>query len=100
MDRHARKEGEELRFAPDEQTPYTGWVKLMHLNGQVGILWHYKDGKKDGPASEEGEPSSGLGSGVVQPKTRLSDVSIRSIEHRLTPLCPTHMLSDSPSQRD
>lgn len=42
------KEGEELLYAPNEQTPYTGWVKLMRDNGQVKFLVKVKDGKQDG----------------------------------------------------
>ena len=44
------KEGEELYYAPNEQTPYTGWVKGMSLfdNGQVWYIVQYKDGKMDG----------------------------------------------------
>ena len=44
------KEGEELYYAPNEQTPYTGWVKYMSLfdNGQVWYIVQYKDGKMDG----------------------------------------------------
>jgi len=39
--------GEEL-YAPNEQTPYTGWAKSMHENGQVSRLQHYMNGKMDG----------------------------------------------------
>ena len=43
------QEGEELVYAPNQQTPYTGWVKVMLDNGQVsGILRQYKDGKEHG----------------------------------------------------
>ena len=38
----------ELVYAKNAQTPYTGWVKAMHGNGQVKYLSEYKDGKKDG----------------------------------------------------
>jgi antitoxin component YwqK of YwqJK toxin-antitoxin module len=40
--------GEQLVYALNEQQPYTGWVKSMHLNGQVESIRTYKDGKKDG----------------------------------------------------
>jgi antitoxin component YwqK of YwqJK toxin-antitoxin module len=42
------KEGEELYYAPNEQTPYTGWVKEMHDNGQIEGLAQFKDGKPNG----------------------------------------------------
>ena len=42
------KEGEELNYAPNEQTPYTGWVKEMHDNGQINNLLQFKDGKPNG----------------------------------------------------
>ena len=42
------EEGEKLYYAPNEQEPYTGWVKEMYNNGQVKILFHVKDGKKMG----------------------------------------------------
>ena len=35
-------------YAPNEQEPYTGWIKKMYDNGQVQILFHTKNGKKDG----------------------------------------------------
>lgn len=41
--------GEQLAYAPNEQKPYTGWVKSMHSGGQV--LQSYKDGKKEGLAT-------------------------------------------------
>ena len=31
-----------------QQTPYTGWVKVMWGNEQVRLLSQYKDGKGDG----------------------------------------------------
>ena len=46
------KEGEELLYAPNEQKPYTGWVKRMWDNGQVMHLYSYKDGKRDGLETE------------------------------------------------
>ena len=36
------------RFAPNQQTPYTGWFKVMWGNGQLNILGQFKDGKEDG----------------------------------------------------
>ena len=44
------KEGEELLYAPTQQTPYTGWVKSMCGNGKIRLLslYQYKDGKLDG----------------------------------------------------
>ena len=42
------KEGEEIDYAPNEQTPYSGWTKEMHSNGQIESLVQYKDGKRDG----------------------------------------------------
>ena len=52
------KEGEKLGYAPNSQTPYTGWVKAMHENGQVSVLYQLKDGKQHGLATswhENGE---------------------------------------------
>tara|TARA_Y100001934_G_scaffold242034_1_gene297503 strand:+ start:2028 stop:2792 length:765 start_codon:yes stop_codon:yes gene_type:complete len=40
-----------LAYAPNEQTPYTGWVKLMHDNGQIVGLKQFKDGKTHGLAT-------------------------------------------------
>ena len=42
------EEGEELRYAPDQNTLYTGWSKEMHDNEQINLLYQYKDGKRDG----------------------------------------------------
>ena len=42
------KEGEELLYAPNQKTPYTGWSKLMYDDGQIEALYQYKDGKEDG----------------------------------------------------
>jgi antitoxin component YwqK of YwqJK toxin-antitoxin module len=39
---------EELNYAPNEQTPYTGWVKEMHDNGQINYLFQFKGGERDG----------------------------------------------------
>jgi antitoxin component YwqK of YwqJK toxin-antitoxin module len=41
--------GQELFFAPDRQTSFSGWAKLMHKNGQVMALTQFKHGKRDGP---------------------------------------------------
>jgi len=43
---------EHLYYAPNEQTPYTGWAKEMHDNGQIRALGQMKDGKKEGLATE------------------------------------------------
>ena len=42
------KEGEKLAYAPNEQTPYTGWAKTTSENGQIQSLLQWKDGKQDG----------------------------------------------------
>ena len=42
------KKGERLAYAPNEQTPYTGWAKEMHDNGKIKYLGQFKDGKRDG----------------------------------------------------
>jgi len=42
------KDGEELYYVRDEQTPYTGWAKRMGRNGQIAGLAQFKDGKMDG----------------------------------------------------
>jgi len=42
------KKGEKLRYALNEQTPYTGWAKRMLDDGQVKQLTQFKDGKRDG----------------------------------------------------
>ena len=42
------KEGEKILYAPNEQTPYTGWAKLMWSNGRVKTLTQFKDGKNHG----------------------------------------------------
>ena len=42
------QKGEELNYAPNEQTPYTGWAKQMYDSGQIHELRQYKDGKQDG----------------------------------------------------
>ena len=52
IDEHElQKRGEEaaqLHYAPNSQTPYTGWVKQMGENGQVKGLHQLKDGKEHG----------------------------------------------------
>ena len=40
-----------VAYAEDQQTPYTGWVKTMHDNGQIAMLGQRKDGKQDGPGT-------------------------------------------------
>ena len=42
------KKGEELLYAPNQQSPYTGWAKEMYDNGQIKDLGQVKDGKADG----------------------------------------------------
>jgi len=42
------KDGEKLAYAPNQETPYTGWAKEMYDNGQVWYIVQYKDGKMDG----------------------------------------------------
>lgn len=37
-----------LHTAPDEQEPYTGWIKKVHGNGRVALLGALKDGKPSG----------------------------------------------------
>ena len=41
-------EGEELWYAKNKQTPYTGWRKAFYDTGQVEALGLYKDGKAHG----------------------------------------------------
>ena len=43
--------GEELAYAPDQQTPYTGWGKVIYSNGHIWRVNQYKDGKDDGPST-------------------------------------------------
>jgi antitoxin component YwqK of YwqJK toxin-antitoxin module len=43
-----RGQERKLLYAPNEQTPYTGWVKSMHDNGKLLGLGQLKDGKQDG----------------------------------------------------
>ena len=42
------KEGEKLAYAPNQETPYTGWAKEIYANGQREMLLHLKNGKQDG----------------------------------------------------
>jgi len=42
------KKGEELYYAPNQQTPYTGGVKEIYSNGQIKLLGQVKCGKADG----------------------------------------------------
>ena len=42
------EEGDQLFYAPNQQTPYTGWGKLMWGNEQVKLLAQFEDGKGDG----------------------------------------------------
>jgi len=42
------EEGEKLAYAPNQQTPYTGWWKYLHDNGRIRWLIQFKDGKEDG----------------------------------------------------
>ena len=42
------KEGEELYYAQNEQTPYTGWHVIFHDNGKIKHLVQHKDGKWNG----------------------------------------------------
>ena len=39
------EKGEVLLYAPNDQTPYTGWLKAMYGNGQIKVLGQLKDGK-------------------------------------------------------
>ena len=41
-----------LLFAPNSETPYTGWVKWLHSNGKVGELMFVKDGLLGGRTIE------------------------------------------------
>ena len=42
------KEGEELFYSPNAQTPYAGWVKKLYENGQVKGLYILENGKANG----------------------------------------------------
>ena len=39
------EKGEVLLYAPNEQTPHTGWLKAIYGNGQIKVLGQLKDGK-------------------------------------------------------
>jgi hypothetical protein len=39
---------DELGYAPEQQTPYTGWVGSRYANGVIAGLWYAKDGVKGG----------------------------------------------------
>ena len=39
-------------YDANDQTPLTGWVKMVHDNGQVGFLGLFKDGKQFGVTTE------------------------------------------------
>jgi hypothetical protein len=42
------QKGEEIQYAKNQQTPYTGWAKALYDNGQILGLCQYKDGKLNG----------------------------------------------------
>ena len=42
------KEGEKLAYAPNEQTPYTGYIKVMGDKGNFIMISHIKAGQLDG----------------------------------------------------
>lgn len=39
------KEGEEIYYAPNENTPFTGWAKELYIKDKVKTLEQFKDGK-------------------------------------------------------
>ena len=43
------KKGEELAYAPDSQTPYTGWLQETDGKGKRRRLGYFKEGRLDGP---------------------------------------------------
>ena len=45
-------EGEKLVYEPNQQKPYTGWVKGMFSNGRISNLAQFKDGERDGLSTE------------------------------------------------
>ena len=45
---HRGPDREQLVYQAGKETPYTGWVKGVHGNGQVSALVPFKDGKEDG----------------------------------------------------
>lgn len=42
------QEGKRLRYLVAKEISYTGWAKLMHVNGQVKKLVQYKGGQPSG----------------------------------------------------
>ena len=42
------KEGEELRYAPNQHTPFSGWSKQKYENGKIKFLGAFKGGKREG----------------------------------------------------
>ena len=40
---------EKLFYEPDSKTPYTGWAKDYHPNGNAEGIGHFIDGKENGP---------------------------------------------------
>ena len=42
------KAGEELIYMPNQQKAYTGWIKMMHINGQLAMLVNCEEGKPNG----------------------------------------------------
>ena len=56
IDKDDLKEGPETRdiiyYAPNQKTPYTGWVKRINQEGQLSMLGQYKNGKANGLCSE------------------------------------------------
>ncbi|MFP6883918.1 MAG: hypothetical protein VCA40_05770 [Roseibacillus sp.] len=41
-----------LRYQVNESEPYSGWAKWMYVSGQVWAPAQFKDGKRDGLATE------------------------------------------------
>ena len=44
------EKGDELWYAPNQQTPYTGWRLVRYENGRTMALGHCRDGELDGPS--------------------------------------------------
>jgi antitoxin component YwqK of YwqJK toxin-antitoxin module len=42
------EEGDQLYYAPNQQTAYTGWAKRIWDNGQIKALGQINDGKEEG----------------------------------------------------
>ena len=62
------EEGDQLFYAPNQQTPYTGWGKLMWGNEQVKLLAQFEDGKADGLWTfwhENGQKSSEINLSLI-----------------------------------